>query len=465
MDRRQFLKTNALGGLTAASALPTAARAGGTGFNQEILVYVFLRGGIDGLNVIVPLDDNDHEYYSVMRPRLAIPDAGPGAALPISGEPFGFNPLASPLKDLYDQGYMAVVQAAGTPDPVSSRSHFDAEKYVELGTPGLLGTSTGWLQRHFLAMTETLDLYPDEMLLPIVAYRNNPPVSLLGNTSLLTVWDPQIFRMNNAHWHWNEPDPNWPQKGDTQIPALNDIYGYDVDAFSRAGAQALTAEGILRQLYSDSYTSAGSTPYQDNSIASQLASTAQLIKLDLETRIFTLDWGNFDSHANQNLPDYFDTPLDQLCRAVSAFFEDLDASGGDYADRTTMIIQSEFGRRGYENISVGTDHGNGNILLAIGKQVNGGRLYGTWPGLYPGTADGFVNYANPKNGSTDPELYEGALATTTDFRRVLSEFLAVRCRHTPATLASVFPDYSGYSPMGIFQAQDRLFQNGFESPA
>jgi uncharacterized protein (DUF1501 family) len=153
-------------------------------------------------------------------------------------------------------------------------------------------------------------------------------------------------------------------------------------------------------------------------------------------------------------------------RGSAAFLDDLDQSGGGYADGTTVIIQSEFGRRLYQKISNGTDHGNGNLMMVLGKQVNGSALYGEWPGLYPGTADGFVDFPNPKNGTTMPELFEGVLATTTDFRRVLSEFLAVRCQNTSETLDYVFPSYSGYLPMGIFQplalAEETIFSHGFE---
>jgi uncharacterized protein (DUF1501 family) len=130
MKRRQFLKTG-IAGTAAAGTLARPMSAVAAPFNDEILVYVFLRGGIDGFNVVVPLDEHDHEYYSIMRPTLAIPDTGEGAALPLGAEPFGLNPLASPLKDLFDAGHLAVINAVGTPDDIASRSHFDAEKYIE----------------------------------------------------------------------------------------------------------------------------------------------------------------------------------------------------------------------------------------------------------------------------------------------------------------------------------------------
>jgi len=152
---------------------------------------------------------------------------------------------------------------------------------------------------------------------------------------------------------------------------------------------------------------------------------------------------------------------------LASFFDDLEKSGGSYADRTTVIIQSEFGRRLYQNNSNGTDHGNGNMMLALGKNVNGGQIYGEWPGLYPGTEDDWVDYPNPKNGSTEPELFQGALSTTADFRRVLSEYLQRRGQHTTQSREFVFPGYTGYSPMGIFKPipdpDDLIFGSGFES--
>jgi uncharacterized protein (DUF1501 family) len=460
MKRRQFLKSSIVGAVAADTFARKAQAA--SAFNEQILVHIFLRGGIDGCNLVVPLGDPDHHYYSVMRPSLGIPDTGPGAALPIGAEDFGFNPIAAPLLDLYNDGHLAVVHATGTPDDIASRSHFDAEKYIELGTPGLVGTPSGWLHRHFHSMGSILGLYPDEIFLPIIAFRNNPPASLLGTTSALTVSAPGTFRLDNAFWRWGTDDV-----GFMQLDMLMRIYDVAADPFSQAGRQALGAEAIMRTNYNEGYTGAGSVPYGANRIGGSLSDIAQLIKLDLGARIFTLDIQNFDSHANQDNPNNYDNLVAGLTAGLAAFLDDLEQSGGSYAERTTVIIQSEFGRRLYQNIANGTDHGNGNVMLVLGQGVNGGVIYGDWPGLYPGTADGFVNYPNPKNGSAEPELFQGALSVTTDFRRVLSEYLQVRCEHTPASLAYVFPDYAGYSPMGLFQPllppPEIIFGSGFES--
>jgi len=461
MKRRNFIKNSALGSI-AASAFATHSSRAAPAYNEEILVHIFLRGGIDVCNLVVPLGEHDHEYYSIMRPNLHIPDSGQGAALPIGAEPFGFNPVAAPLLDLYNSGELAIVQAAGTPDDIASRSHFDAEKYIELGTPGFVGTPSGWLHRHFFAMAETLGLYPEEIFLPIIAFRNNPPASLLGNTSALTVSSPGAFKLDNAFWRWSVDD-----NGYMQLEMLPELYEVSADAFSHAGGQALAAEAILRTSFDENYTGSGALPYGSNQIGNRMSDVAQLIKLDLGTRIFTIDYHNFDSHTSQDNPANYDDLLADLATGLAAFMDDLNQSGGSYADRTTVILQSEFGRRAYENITHGTDHGNGSLIMAIGNPVNGGAFYGDWPGLYPGTADGWVGYPNPKNGSTEPELFQGALSVTTDFRRVLSEYLEVRCQHTPTTRTSVFPDYSGYSPMGIFDplggSPEMIFKNDFES--
>ena len=463
MKRRHFLKNSLVGAAAPMAMLPAAAQSAQQ-HNEEILVYIFLRGGIDGLNVVVPLDDKDHEYYSIMRPTLAVPDTGTGSAIPFANEPFGFNPLAAPMKELYDSGLLAIVQAMGTPDTIASRSHFDAEKYVELGTPGNVGTPTGWLNRHFINMTQNLNQYPDEILLPIIALRNTSPASLLGNSSVLTFNDPGIFRLDSAHWRWNlETDDFSGEKGYTQREMLPNIYGMGSGAVSFAGRQALLAEDIIRNGYNPGYDSSGSIAYQDDHMGKQLSDVAQLIKMDNGTRIYALDYSNFDSHAFQDDPDSFDNLLDYLARALVAFFDDLENSAWDYANRTTVILQSEFGRRAFQNNNNGTDHGNGNTLIAIGKQVNGGQVYGEWPGLYPGTADGWVDYPNPKNGSTEPELFEGALATTTDFRRVLGDYLFNRCRYDNAALESVFPGYDGFAPMNIFKRPETIFSSSFES--
>lgn len=464
LNRRMFLTRGpvVMAGLGAGfSAFSNAAA-----FNNEILIYIFLRGGIDGVNVVVPLG-NDHQYYSLMRNTLAVPDSGAGAALAIGNSGFGFHPAAQSLLNLYNSGYLAIVNAAGTPNQLASRSHFDAEKYMELGTPGQATGSSGWLHRHFDAMASQLNSLPDEILIPIMAFRTTPPTSLLGSNAVLTVYSPGSFRLDNSHWRWGLDDAGggYDDLDYKQLTLLPDLYDINGAAIETAGARALSAEAIMRQSYDETYAGMGSVPYPaDNDFAARLRDTAQLIKLDTDIglRLVTLDYDGWDTHTGQNDDNFFSNNLGALSQALEAFFDDLNKSGGDYADRTTVIIESEFGRRLYENADRGTDHGNGNVMLAIGKNVNGGSIYGSWPGLYPGNE--WVNYPNPVNGSWQPELFEGALSVTTDFRRVISEYLLKRGQHTTGTLNYVFPGYSGYTPLGIFNPipEIPLFRNDFE---
>lgn len=448
-NRRNFLKLipPSLGTMGASYN----AWAAPPGENDQILIYIFLRGGIDGLNVVVPLG-NDHDYYATMRPDLAIPESGSGSALPLGSTGFGLNPAAAPLLDLYNDDLLAVINAVGTPDTIASRSHFDAEKYAELGTPGQVSGINGWLHRHFLAMTQTLDLYPDQMLIPIIAFRSTPPTSLLGNSSALTVYSPADFRVDNAFWRWAN-NADFPDDL-MQIELLPALFNPAANSVELAGSQALNAEAIMRESYDPAYTGSGTIPYpisNDYPFPNRMRDLAQLIKLDpdLSLRIATLDLDNWDTHSGQDTGNFFANQLNVLCQSLAAFIDDLAKSGSDYLARTTIILQSEFGRRAYQNFDQGTDHGNGNIMLALGESVNGGAVYGTWPGMYPGSE--WVNYANPKNGSFEPELFEGALATTTDFRHILGEFLMQRCQYTPTALANVFPGFSNYSSLGVFK--------------
>ncbi|MFO1350138.1 MAG: DUF1501 domain-containing protein [Gammaproteobacteria bacterium] len=462
LTRRALLSS----GAHAVIGLGAGAYAGfsrAASFNDEILVYVFLRGGIDGCNVVVPLG-KDHEYYTLMRPTLALPTSGTGAVLPLGNSGFGFNAAAAPLRDLYNSGHLAVVLAAGTPTSIASRSHFDAEKYIELGTPGLVNTATGWLHRHFDAMANQLNQYPPSILLPILALRSTPPASLLGNNAVLTVYSPESFRLDNAYWRWSREGAGQPDQGYMQLELLKDVYAAGSDSVTLAGRQALTAEAILFDRYNPNYTGSGTIPYPaDDNFAKNLRDIAQLIKLNLGLRIATADYDGWDTHEGENDGNYFNDQVSSLSRSLAAFFDDINRTAG-VADRVTVIVQSEFGRRVYEDFNRGTDHGNGNFMLALGKQVNGGKLYGVWPGLYPG--EEWVNYANPKNGSFDPELFQGALNTTTDFRRALSDYLMTRYPYTASTLNYVFPGYSGFQTMGLFKANaapgDSLFSSGFE---
>ena len=196
--RRSFLKgcTAAVAGVASTRVTNLAFAAPGDP-NEELLVVVFLRGGMDGLNVVMPRSGADRGYYEAARPDLKVPASGAGSALPLNGV-FGLHPAAAPLHSLYQDGKLAVVLAAGLDE--ANRSHFDAQEFMERGTPGDRTTSTGWLARHF-ASTQNL---PDEIIMPSLSVGSTQVTSLLGDTDAVNLSDVDRFNINNGPWQWRD---------------------------------------------------------------------------------------------------------------------------------------------------------------------------------------------------------------------------------------------------------------------
>jgi uncharacterized protein (DUF1501 family) len=399
------------------------------GATHEILVVVFLRGGTDGLSVLLPTSGADRGHYEAARPNLAVPVSGANAALPVAGHPFGFHPSfdaffgSTPsLFDLYQGGHLAVVRAVGLPQV--NRSHFDAMQYVELGTPGSKSSTTGWLTRH-LASAPNL---PSQVIMPALAVGDLQPASLAGTLESVNLADPGSFNLDNAPWQWRS----------AQRTALRRMYQTDSTWIHTAGLQALDALDIVELNVAGGYTPANGVSYDPgSSFHEHLRVLAQMIKLDLGLAVATVDYGGWDTHEGQGNAGggYFAALLADLTSGLAAFYTDLDgAGGGNYTSRLTVVVQSEFGRELRQNSSQGTEHGYGNTLLVLSGNAIGG-LHGAWPGLAPG------------------QLFEGTdLAVTTDYRRVLSEILIRRCGN--ADLAAVFPGYDGYSPLGVVTGSD-----------
>jgi uncharacterized protein (DUF1501 family) len=404
--------------------------------NREILVVVFLRGGLDGLSLVPPVDGVDRGHYEAARPSLAIPTVGVGAAIDLGGG-FGLHPAAAPLFDLYQDGRLAVVQAVGMSDVVN-KSHFDAMQFVELGTPGSKSITTGWLTRH-LASAGNL---PPEAVMPSLAIGDLQPTSLLASTQTVNLADPDQFDIDNGPWLWRN----------AQRTALRSIYQGSTSWLHDAGVQALDAVDIVQLNAQGGYTPANGAVYPDGSFGEHLEVLAQMIKLDLGLTVATVDLGGWDTHdAQGNGSDgYLAAMLAQLSEGLAAFYADLDGPGSDpYTDRLTVVVQSEFGRELYENGDSGTEHGYGNLMLVLSGNAIGG-LHGAWPGLAPG------------------QLVDGTdLAVTTDYRQVLSEIL-IRRLCNPA-LDVIFPGYTGYQPLGVVQGTDlplpgqEIFSDSFES--
>jgi uncharacterized protein (DUF1501 family) len=436
LSRRQFITGcsaavaamagSRLVGLSFADGAPSTAPAGAeAGQSGDLIVYVFLRGGMDGLNLLAPVDDAD--YVAARGVDVRLGDKGDNAALPLKNAPAGgegrdfrLHPKAAALKELYDGGHLALVHACGLTS--GTRSHFEAMDLIERGVADMKdqGLSTGWLARQMIAAAQN----GARDLVPAIGTSDSPPVSLLGFGQAAAVND-----INDFSFYGDE----------RQRAVLGKLYrasGSDGPLFSvrSAGAKALhTIATINGKLARDGkgellpYQPEKSATYpENNDLSGSLQTVARLAKMDLGLRVAAVDFGGWDTHQNQQ--NYFPTLVEQLSTALAAFYNDMSR----YRDRLTVVAMSEFGRRLKSNRSDGTDHGHGNVLLALGANVNGGRIFGAWPGL-----------------ATDQLDSRADLAVTTDYRTVLCELLARRAGN--ADPAAMFPRFKGYQPLGVFK--------------
>ncbi len=419
---------------------------GEPGTNEDILVSIFLRGGIDGLNLVLPIDGTDRGHYEAAREDIQVPLTGPNAALPLTAQ-FGFHPATdtwpsgttappATLLDLYQDGRLSIVVAAGMHE--DNRSHFDSMTFMELGTPGTLSTGTGWLTRH---LTSAGNL-PPEILMPALAVGNLQQASLRGSTESVNMTSPDSFSLNVGPWQWR----------DAQRVAIRNLYSADT-WLHQAGYQTLDAIDLIELHSTGGYTPDNGAVYPGGSWGTHLQTVARMIKLDIGLRVATVDYGGWDTHNGQGSGGggFFYTHVQDLARGLAALYTALDGSGAaNYTGRLTIVVQSEFGRRLRENADDGTDHGHGNVMLVLSGNATGG-IHGVWPGL------------------ANDQLFDGAdLEVTTDYRRILSEIL-IRRLANPA-LGIIFPGYQDYSPLGGVDGNDlppiygpELFADGFES--
>jgi len=420
-----FSRRNFMVGCSAAIAALAGGRLTNLAFgspddepNQEILLSVFLRGGMDGLNLVTPIEGPDRGYYEEARSQIKVPAAD--LATRRLNDLLGLHPGAAPFYELYQAGKLAVIHAAGLTS--DTRSHFDAMNFIELGTPGIKATTTGWLTRHL----QSADNLPAEILMPAMAANSLAPTSLRGSSEAVAMSSPGSFGIA-GNWYHDE----------FQRMALREIYTGS-SWLHQYGSLALNAIDIIESANPGSYTPANGAAYPGGSFGDNLKTVAQMVKLQLGLRVATVDLGGWDTHENQGTGTggYFAGQIGQLAQGLHALYADLDGAGGDnYTSRLTVVVQSEFGRRLRENGNRGTDHGHGNVMFVLGGNVNGGKVYGTWPGLH------------------SDQLYDRAdLAVTTDYRRVLSEILIRRLGNPK--LGTVFPGYAGYAPLGILQGTD-----------
>ena len=395
--------------------------AGTATTNREVLVLVFLRGGMDGLSLVPPIAGEDREHYEVARPVLRIPVAGTGAALPLNDR-FGFHPAAAPLLPLYQAGKLAILQAIGS---AGSRSHFEAQKYIELGTPGSQSIPTGWLTRHLLSSPGL----ESTLFAPALATGTTPPTSLQQSTEVIYLDDAGSFNLSQiGHWSWAYSD---------QRIALRRILDQGGTFAHEAELEALNAASIIENYVTTTYQPAAGVKYPDGVFGNHLRLIAQMIKLQVGLRVATVDLGGWDTHENQGNNEHgqFSNLVTLLAQGLAALYADLDGSAPDaLTRRLTVVVQSEFGRRIRENARSGTDHGTANPMLVLGGNVRGG-FHGTWPGLHPDLR------------------FDGAdLAPTADFRQVLAEILVRRLANPK--LGEVFPKYEPYSPINFVTGTD-----------
>jgi uncharacterized protein (DUF1501 family) len=401
--RRSFLKSAGLGFLALGLPPPFLVRAAGAeqAGRGKVLVVVFQRGGMDGLNVVVPF--KDRAYYK-LRPNIAIAEPASGAERLIDLDGFyGLHPALAPLKSIYDKGHLAIVHAAGSPD--STRSHFDAQDYMELGTPGIKSTPDGWLNRHLRETARSDSPFRG------VALTAQTPRTLAGNAPVLTLSSIEEFRLRN----------------EIISRALQKLYAGSSDPIFRQGANSLfEAMAALRGI--EAKIPATTASYPMGRFGAALKQIARLIKANVGLEIAFVEIEGWDTHVNQGgATGQLANRLRELGEGLAVFYQDL----GDRMDDVMLVTMSEFGRTARENGNRGTDHGHANVMFAMGGRVRGGKVYGRWPGLAPEV------------------LYEGRdLDLTTDYRAVCGEALA---RHLgQKDVSRVFPGFRAGGQLGIF---------------
>src|SRR5579862_1716280 len=400
-SRRVFLKSGAFALVSlgfAPSFLTRTALAAGATRRSKQLIAIFQRGAVDGLNVVVPFGEGD--YYRA-RPSIAIPRPnGAEGAVDLDGF-FGFNPRLRSLKPLWDRRDLAIVHACGSPD--STRSHFDAQDYMETGTPGVKSTSDGWLNRYLQVRDAQA-----ATAFRAVALTPQLPRMLQGAAPALAVTRIAQFGIRGG-------------QSDIVGSSFEAEYAAAADSvLNGVGREAFDAMKMLKVADPSKYQPDNGAEYPRSPFGQALRQIAQLTKANVGLEVAFADVGGWDTHVNQGAAEgQLAGRLDDFGRAIAALVTDI----GDRMADTVVLTMSEFGRAVNENGNRGTDHGHGNAMMIIGGNVRGGRVYGRWPGLAP------------------DRRYDGRdLAVTTDFRDVFGE-IVVRHLGVPDP-RTIFPGYS-----------------------
>ncbi len=402
MDRRIFLKSSAMAMVGIGSTPLWLSRAlyaaDAPSPRKKILVAIFQRGAVDGLNVVVP--HGERAYYD-LRPTIAIPRPNntPDAAIDLDGF-FGLHPSLAPLKPKYHSGHLAIIEAAGSPDP--TRSHFDAQDFMESGTPGRKATSDGWLNR-------ALPPEAGAKTSPVRAVSMGPelPRSLRGHNDALAVNNLNDFQVRDARG----------------ASTFESMYGSTLDkVLNGTGRETFDAVKLMQSIQAQSYTPANGAHYPNGRLGQSMMQIARLIKANVGLEVAFTDVGGWDTHVNEvgakPSVGQLANLLGEFGQALAAFHQDL----GDRMADVAVVTMSEFGRTAKENGNRGTDHGHANVMFVMGGDIQGGKVYGDWPGLQ------------------NEQLYENRdLNLTTDFRDILGELVT---RHLGnREVSNVFPGY------------------------
>lgn len=401
ITRRAFMRNGAMA-LVGTAAIPgfltraLYAETSTSGKPQR-LVILFQRGAADGLNIVVP---HAETYYYQARTSIAIPKE---QLLDLDGF-FGLHPALAPFKRLWDQKQLAIIHAVGSLDP--TRSHFDAQDYMESGTPGYKATTDGWLNRALQAQDKRHCCAET----PFRAVSMGADVSrtLEGKVPVIAMSDVANFAVGGRN-------PN-----SAAVSSLfESLYDDSTSSLLRGtGAETFEAIKMLRSTDPVHYAPGNGADYPKGQFGNNMKQIAQLLKANLGVEVAFADIGGWDHHVNEgNIEGQLASRLRDFAGGISAFWQDM----GDDAENVTLISMSEFGRTVRQNGTGGTDHGHANAMFILGGNVRGGQVYGRWPGLSP------------------EQLYDGRdLAVTTDYRLVLAEAVWKSLRARDINL--VFPN-------------------------
>jgi uncharacterized protein (DUF1501 family) len=406
ISRRVFVRNGAFAlvslGFAPAFLARTAWAAGSR--RTRRLIAIFQRGAVDGLSMVVPF--GDAAYYR-SRPSIAIPQpaAGDAAALDLDGF-LGLSPRMRALEPLWKARQLAIVHACGSPD--STRSHFDAQDYMETATPGAKSTSDGWLNRYLQAKRDEAAQH-EKTPFRAVALTQQLPRMLQGVAPAVAMNQVSQFGVRAG------------QRSDEATALFEAAYGSAANkSIAATGREAFDAMKMLKAADPTKYSPAAAVEYPTSPFGQALRQIAQLTKADVGLEVAFADVGGWDTHVNQGAAvGQLGNRLEDFARSIAALAADL----GDSLDDTVILTMSEFGRAVSENGNRGTDHGHGNAMMIIGGGVRGGRVYGKWPGL-----------------EVEQRYDRRDLAVTTDFRDVFGEIVT---RHLGVTDArGIFPGYN-----------------------